>query len=293
MLPGDVWGVWPLVGRERELQRVIAAMAEPGSRGFLFAGEAGVGKSRLSRECLHVASERGLTTRSLIATRSAATIPFGALATLLPARAQHPSSRAGLLRAAQAAVEGLAGNGRLVLTVDDANLLDPLSAVLLHQLAESHRVFLVVTVRTGDPVPDAVTGLWKDGLLHRVDLGPLSQAECDRLVEEVLGGPVDGATRWDLWVGCRGNVLVLRELMLGALTAGFLVRPLAATPRLVDLVAARLSELAEPELEALELVALAEPVDVGLLGGLAELTTVLALEQRGLISVDSDDEAKS
>jgi len=68
-----------------------------------------------------------------------------------------------LRRAAAALVEGR-GGARLALGVDDAHLLDDVSAALVHQLAATGSEFVVVTVRSGEPVPDPVVGLWKDGL---------------------------------------------------------------------------------------------------------------------------------
>ena len=57
-----------------------------------------------------------------------------------------------------------------------AHLFDGLSALVVHQLAQSGGARLVVTMRTGSEEPDAVTLLYKDGLLARLDLEPLSAA---------------------------------------------------------------------------------------------------------------------
>ena len=46
-----------------------------------------------------------------------------------------------------------------------APMLGDVSAMLVHQLALRDGPTLVVTVRSGEPAPDAVTALWKDGLL--------------------------------------------------------------------------------------------------------------------------------
>jgi ATP-dependent Clp protease ATP-binding subunit ClpA len=49
---------WPLVGRVTELTQVAAAMNREAG-GVLFAGPAGVGKTRLAVESLGFAAERG------------------------------------------------------------------------------------------------------------------------------------------------------------------------------------------------------------------------------------------
>src|SRR5689334_22359128 len=77
-------GGWPLVGRDPELaeiERVLDAAAS----GLVLAGPAGVGKSRLVGEAIERAGARGWTVVHLRATRSAATLPFGAFAPLLAA----------------------------------------------------------------------------------------------------------------------------------------------------------------------------------------------------------------
>jgi hypothetical protein len=66
-----------------------------------------------------------------------------------------------LARARDALVER-AGGRRLVLCVDDGQLLDHGSAVLVHQLVAAAEAFAVVTVRRGERVPDALQALWKD-----------------------------------------------------------------------------------------------------------------------------------
>jgi hypothetical protein len=40
---------------------------------------------------------------------------------------------------------------------------------------------VIATIRTGAPAPDAVTALWKDVHLRRLDLQPLSRGESDDL----------------------------------------------------------------------------------------------------------------
>lgn len=43
--------------------------------------------------------------------------------------------------------------GKVVIGIDDAHLLDGLSAHVVHQLAQTQGVRLVVTARSGDPNP--------------------------------------------------------------------------------------------------------------------------------------------
>ena len=75
----------------------------------------------------------------------------------------------------------------MLIGVDDAHLLDGSSAHVVHQLAQMPGIRLLVTVGTGGDEPDAITALWKDHLLTRVDLQPLSAADTRSLLRPRLG----------------------------------------------------------------------------------------------------------
>jgi DNA-binding CsgD family transcriptional regulator len=291
---------WPLIGRQSELQAVAGLIAGAGSAGVLFAGPAGVGKTRLANEVLRIAALAGHRTARVQGNRSVATIPFGAFAPLLPAGVAVAGGHSDALwRAAEAITEPPAPDGlRLVLGVDDAQELDPGSAALLHQLVVGGRIFAVVTVRTGDPAPDPVLALWKDQLLTRLDVPAFDGRTVGDLVAAVLGGPVDGGTASMLAQISGGNALFLREVVESAVESGGLhdaggiwrlrTHELPASPRLVELVEHRFVGLADDDLAALELVAVGEPVAVDLLESLTAPARVDQLERRGLIDVQPE-----
>ena len=64
---------------------------------------------------------------------------------------------------------------RIVLGLDDAQLLDPVSAALVLHLTQTGSAFVVATVRTGEPCPDAIVSLWKDAGARRMELGALAR----------------------------------------------------------------------------------------------------------------------
>ena len=178
---------WPLVGREEELARIEELRRGGTVPGVVLVAAAGVGKSSLARHAVAAAQRDGAFTGWVQATRSAATIPLGALAALLP-------DDAGVRRAARAdarrgrALRERAAGRPVVLGIDDAQLLDPASAAMVLHLVMSGTAFVVATVRTGEPLPDAVEELWKDAGAARLELGLLDEAAHGRLVETVLGG---------------------------------------------------------------------------------------------------------
>jgi DNA-binding CsgD family transcriptional regulator len=107
-----------------------------------------------------------------------------------------------------------------------------------------------------------------------------------------MRGSVDRATVAHLAVRCQGNVLFLREIVLGALHDGSLcddggiwrlVAPLCPSERLVELVEARLGRLDMPERRLLEVVAFGEPLGPAELRAVADPAVVEALEWKGLL----------
>jgi predicted ATPase len=83
-------------------------------------------------------------------------------------------------------------------------------------------VRVLATVRLGEEVPDAIVGLWKDGLCERLDIEPLTREALDQLVVDALGGPVDGQFQHLMWSRTLGNVLFARELLAAAVESGTL-----------------------------------------------------------------------
>ncbi|WP_203882886.1 LuxR C-terminal-related transcriptional regulator [Planotetraspora kaengkrachanensis] len=279
--------IWPFEGRAAQLAAIRSAL---NTGGAVLAGPAGVGKSRLAAEAVmgEVGEPGGLV--RVLATAAASGIPLGAMAHLLP---PHPPEGNMIRWAADA----LPGNEPLLL-VDDAHLLDSASAALVLHLVVGGRARVLATVRSGERAPDAVTALWKDDLLARIELGPLELAEAGRVLSGALGGEVEGPTVRRLWRAGGGNVLFLRELVLAGESSGALAErhgvwrwqgEISMTTRLRELVEGRVGDITPAEREALEFTAYGEPLAAGLLAGLAPMETVRGLEDRQLVTVSPED----
>jgi DNA-binding CsgD family transcriptional regulator/MoxR-like ATPase len=259
--------VWPLIGRERELRAIEAALVSGTPGGVVLVGAAGVGKTRLVREALRRWSPAD-GWLWVAATRAAATIPFGAVSHLLP----------------------LEGTGPKLVGIDDAHLLDEASAAVLHQLAVRGLIVPVASVRTGEPVSDAVTALWKENA-QRLQVSPLPPPAMDRLLDHALGDPLDSISRERVRELVGGNPLLLRELLLDARDSGALVRragvwswrgPVPHTARLAALTTSWLADLDPPATRVLETIACGEPLALSLLTRLHEAAAVEDVERRGL-----------
>jgi DNA-binding CsgD family transcriptional regulator len=288
----DIHAPWPLVGRSAELERM--GWAASNRRALVLAGQSGVGKTRLALQFLADAEKAGAATVRLTATRPASEIPFGAFAHLLPDL--DAGGSCGIDQLFRRCIDGvlaLASGRQLVLMADDAHLLDDASASLLRQMTLTRAAFVVVTIRAGERASDAVIGLWKDDDVERLDVKGLGAEDVGRLLVAVLGGPVDRATIDRLGAACQGNVLYLRELVLGALQDGTLrddvgiwrlTGALAPSSRLVELVESRLVDLCDDERRLLEVVAQGEPLGTAELEAFGSRRLADRLERAGFLT---------
>jgi DNA-binding CsgD family transcriptional regulator len=293
---------WPFTGRRKVADRLRRSLVGSETNCVVLAGPAGVGKTRLALEIVKTLRVEGFAVRQAIATRSSENLPFGALASLLPPGPwqlpRRGSSAVGMLQRALSSFTGSLDGSRPLLLIDDAHLLDDYSATLVAQIVVSNAASVILTVRAGEPTPDAIVALWKDGNATRLDLPRPSVAEIGVLLERVLGRPVDTAATRLLSDRCQGNLLFLREIVFGAISSGSLravagvwmvVDELEPSDRLVDLIEARLAELSCQERTVLEIVAVGEPLYVHELERLADLSIAGTLESKALLTTSRRD----
>jgi DNA-binding CsgD family transcriptional regulator len=275
------------------MAQVAAARADPACPAAVISAPAGIGKSRLAREACLAAQADGAVTLWAQATVCSAVIPLGALAALIPGEVRSDDALE-LIQRSTAALREQAGENEIVLAVDDAHLLDATSATLVLHLASGSDVFVLVTVRSGEPVPDAVESLWKDVGGRRIDLEQFTDDAILELVEAGLAGPVEHATAQGVVAMSAGNPLYARELVLGALDQGTLAldrglwrlrgRPSVPSP-LTDLIKRRIGSIGDAERRLLELLALGEPLSLQEVIALTSYEGLAAAEERGMIVV--------
>jgi DNA-binding CsgD family transcriptional regulator len=263
--------------------------------GVVVAGGAGVGKTRLTREAALIAAQRGWVVRTLQGTAAAQAIPLGAFSQWIDQLDDQPLN---LVSSAISSVTASPENEPVLVVVDDVHLLDDLSAFVLHQLVRREAAIVIATLRTGEPVPKTVTELWKDGHLRRLDLQPLTRDECGELLEHALGGSVNDQSATRMWELTRGNVLFMHELVRQEVKAGRFTNtengswtwagPITVSPSLADLVDTYIGAASEPVLEVLNLLAVAEPLELDYLSLLVDPETVEDAERLDLIRVSHE-----
>jgi DNA-binding CsgD family transcriptional regulator len=288
-----VIGAEPLTGRDNELGAIRRALGGAGNRsGVVIAGPAGVGKTWLAREVLRRAQASGERTKWIVGTDSAHALPLGAFIGSLGEAMSDPLAN---VRRVISSFVAQQRRGRVVVGVDDAHLLDGLSALVVHQLAQSGGVRLVVTTRTGGEEPDAVTALWKDGLLVRLDLEPLSAMATREVIEGALAGPVDArsADRFRRLTG--GNALFLRQLLADQVAAGRMRKlagvwmwdgDVAVSPSLSDIVGHQMGRLSPRIAQVVDTLSQCEPLAVDVLCDLVRRSDLATAERMGLVSIE-------
>ncbi len=284
-----------MIGRDQQVGEITRAIADGAVRGVALAGKAGVGKSRLAREAVAAAAADGWTVRTIAATATSRPIPLGAFSQWTDDVQSEPFALA--RRVIEALTDG-AQPDRLVVLVDDAHLLDELSALVVHQLVQSQAAGVILTIRTGEQAPAAVTALWKDGLLRRRELEPLSRNIIDDLLTAAFGTAPDRQCADKLWHLTQGNVLFLRQLVEQEYRAGRMVDQQGAVRWLGDTaISGSLAELVDSQIGAItgdvrdvvDLVAVSEPIDWHCLRLITDQDAIEEAEQRELIRTSGGD----
>src|ERR1700754_1873262 len=246
------------------------------ARGIVLSGTADVGKTRLAREAVAGCGARSARRHWIVGTASARGLPLGAFAGIASDLGPGP------VRGVGEGIDGLIGDtrsGEVIVGVDDAHLLDDLSAFTVHQLVTRRLATVILTIRSGESPPDAITAIWKDQHLERLELQPLSLSEITGLVEHVVDGPVDSFSAQRLWQYTQGNALYLRHLLDNEVSAGRMTQRSEVwlwhgepelSPTLAELLEARISQVPRSVRDVLDALAVAEPMKAHLLEAITD-----------------------
>lgn len=284
---------WPLSGRSGEMRAIEAALRAPDVSGVVLQGPTGVGRTRIARQVVSAARARGVDARWVVGAASATAVPLGALAAWAPPDA---ADTVHLLRGVIEALGAAPPGVEVLVCVDDAHLLDDLSAFVLHQLVARGTAKLLLTLVEGGPVPAAVRDVVTSGQFDRVAVAPLGAEPTQALVEAALGGTVDPDTSRRLWELTRGNILYLRMMVEHAVADGGIadqggrwrwVGEPEVPPGLAELVEARIGDLPAEVNDVLDAVTVAEPLDLSVLERATDPAAVEQAETRDLITLEN------
>lgn len=283
---------FPLIGRGAEMRAIGAAISSPEIAGAVLRGPVGAGKSRIVREALSAAQSRGHQTRWTVGTSAGSRIPLGAFGAWAPAGAADSVQ---LLRAVIEALTGAPPGSKAVLAVDDAHLLDDLSIFVVHQIVQRGAAKVLLTICDGEPVPTAVREILKAGQFDRVALRQLSATDTAALLTASLAGEVDSEAAQRLWEITAGNPLYLRTIVEHELADGRLVHDgrrwrwmgdATMPPGLVEMVESRLGTVSEAVSDVVDALAVAEPIELGVLTGITDGGGIEEAETRGLVRLE-------
>lgn len=287
---------WPLIGRSGEIERIGEAMATPGVSGVIVSGAAGVGKSRIAREALTLVASRRCETRLAVGTSSAKSVPLGAFAEWLePGLTETVQLVRGVIDSLTSVTSM---NDQVVLCVDDVQHLDDLSAFVVHQLVQRNAAKVILTLRDGEPIPGSVHEIWHGADFEWLALQPFSRSETSTLLSMRLGGPMDPDAAERLWQLTRGNVLYLHHIVEQGLSEGRIVHehpywhwrgePVVPVD-LMELIESRMGALPGAVAEVIDVLAIAEPLELESLQSITDAAAVEDADTRGLITLASVD----
>ena len=285
---------WPFRGRDRELTAIGELMAS-GEAGIVLRGEAGVGKSRLLREILASVAANGADVERVTGLVGNGNVQFGPVVHLLPEPGLDPS-QIDLIWRAVAGMRERASNGVVVLGVDDAHALDQASATLVHHLMISGAVQVVMTLAAEVSMPAQLASLLAGDGLREMSIERLDKAATRSVVDGALSGRLGDKEFETLWSVSKGLPFVIHEVIEGARETGVLRESgsrwiaegsLVANTRLTSIVESRLASLDPDERHGLELLSLAEPIDLGCLGRLIQPDVLERLDARGFLDLQN------
>lgn len=287
-----------LTGRIDDLQAAVAAIQGSSQVAVFLLGDSGIGKSALMEAIVaELAGE--VTAIRVHGSPSLANVPYGVLGPFIVGLpVQDATSQLAVLRTLWSYLEKekRATQKPLLLIVDDAHDLDEATAGILAELAAAGWAKLLAAAAAARPgLPEPLLQLWFEGLAERHDLRALTLAQTTEMLELQLGPRVLPTVAELLWEASGGNPLLLTGLIADARNDGtlhqrngvwlFTEHLNSHGDRLTDLVRRHLLRRSPDERQALNLVALAEPVARELIEAVAGEEAVAALVEHELVRV--------
>ena len=281
-----------LVGRTEELRAAVSAVESNG--GAVLVGPEGIGKTALAnaaaravRDGFHVVHIRG--------SRFSAGTGYGALGWLLSELPDTPlGNPVQVLRALKAYLEERAEGRRTLLVVDNIHELDPLSQTATVQLMRQSAAAMLATTPDLLRCGEELVRLWSEGMIRRIDLGPLDPADSVELMQDITGGRLSALAAHTMRLQTRGNPLFTSLLCRDQVTAGrlkerggiwTLTGPLYFKGEIADWMETWYRRISAPERRVVDLVSLCPGMPLQVLLDLCDADSAEGLEEQGVLVV--------
>lgn len=298
--------------RAAELADILTAIGAEDCRAVFLTSDSGLGASTILRKLVETARQN-VPVLSIHGSQSLAKIPYGVLAHYLSGLdAGVEDYRLSVLRELLAEIErhrtnlqdaladGETSSEDLPLVVvDDAHAIDEGTAEVLVVLAMAGTINVVLSHSSRNELPAPLPKLWATGLAENIVLSPLSQEQGHDFCQGMLGGQILPASSWHYWSTAAGNPLFLYLLVTEAVEQGQLSKrgemwvgqheQKVHSRGLEDAVRTVLRGLSQEGQQALNLVALSEPLEASSIGELIPEEVLQELLAWRLVSYQPSD----
>lgn len=256
---------------------------------MVLTGSAGIGKTRLAEEVSRTLVTRSWYVVSRHATTQTRELPLALFVDLLQDPPARPSAGEAIADAYRLLAARL-GSGASLVVVDDADLLDDASAMLVQRLVENAVAPVILTVRAGRRLPEGIDVLARAGRMERVSLDALAESDARHLARIAARGRLSDEQLDDVSRTAGGSPLFVLALVAHRDGDGRDDLPVSS---LGELVARTLGRPEPGDLDALELIALGEPLELRILDKLCDAASLERLEAAGLVDVVGDRRRQS
>ena len=274
---------------------VTSALRSQEHCGALLIGDHGVGKTFIARQAMEELAGQCLMV-SLRGSEATSGVAFGALAPLMGAiedpQLENPLA---VLRDIARDLDRRANGRAVIIFLDNVQFLDPDSAMIVGQLVTNRTARLLLACDSLASAPQEIIGLWRDGMLVRVDVPSFSEAETRLWLRALLQTPISEAAAMALWVASRGNPRLLYAVLMEQIEAKILTKSdgvwvltgaaFACTGNTADTILASVVSLPDEERQVAEVLALSGGMSIDHLMSFCDPVAVDSLQHRGYLTL--------